>query len=338
MSVESPTRPTRPSQQVLANLEVNDTCAFTATCGSTCYLNQVHVDRPALSSSSVLDAARALIRRGDVIRHLAIPGKEPFQSGGLVRLIAEEFHRTPVDARPASLGVISASTPGIRKWLPRLSDTPLCWLAVSVDVAGSGLRAGNPFDVLGAALAGRQAGGTGAVAVNTTFRTETIDDVLGLAPRLAKLEIDQWALCTLILPAGNSMVPAIDFPALERVIERLGAVSDAAAKVVVETDLSSLLRLVGGSSSSTIKTNVWRIETQLPNGVWLFARNPAPGYFLRVRYDGAILSRGDFMRRGVSSGRYGLFTEATDIDKALNRMDAERLEQPMEPLVESAAA
>lgn len=324
MSVESSDRPGRPGQKVLGNLELNDRCAYTRTCGDTCFLNQVHVDRPALSPDAVYEAGVAMIRRGDVIRHLAFPGKEPFESGALLQRLTRAFHETPVASRPLSLGAISASAGGIALWLPRLSETPLCWLAVSMDVAGSGLRGGLHPEVLESALAGRRAGGTGAVAVNTTFRRETIAGALELASVLGPKNIDQWALCPLVVPDGTTMRSAVDYDTVEQMVERLGAVHDAAAKVVVETDLPTLQRLAADSWHNPLQTDVWRIEVKLPNGVWLFARNPSPGYFLRVRYDGEILSRLDFTQRGLKAGRYGRFKRGPEIDAALERMAVER--------------
>ncbi|MBL9144121.1 MAG: hypothetical protein JNM99_10625 [Verrucomicrobiaceae bacterium] len=325
MSLESITCPPKATQEVLVNLEINDRCAFTAACGETCYLNSVHVDHARIPSASVLAAARAFVARGDIVRHLAIPGKEPFETPELLLEIARAFHATPEVERPASLGVISASLPGIQQWLPKFDQAPLCWLALSVDVEGSGLRAGDPLRVLDAAVSGRTSGGTKAVAVNTTFTAETLEAVVSLATRLQDYAIDQWAVCPLMVPRGLSMHSVVSEGTLERLVLRLGKLTDVAARVVVETDPDSLRRLVGETRWNIINTNVWRIEVLLPNGVWLFARTPRPGYFIRMRYDGELLSRQQFATLGVRAGRYGTFRSYSDVDDALERMRQERI-------------
>jgi hypothetical protein len=324
MSLESPTSPPRKMQVVLGNMEINDRCSYTVACGATCYLNRVHTNRPVLAEDKILESAKAMIGRGDVIRHLAVVGKEAFESARLLLKIAREFHKTSPSERPASLGVISASASGIKKWLPEFADSPLSWLAVSVDVAKSGLRAGDPFSVLKAALAGKSAGGTLAVAVNTTFRKETVDDVLGLSCELKGTRIKQWALCPLVLPLSGRMHSTVGIEQMERMIRGAGQVVDVAERVVIETDPATLRTLLGESIWRTVSTHVWRIEYLLPNGVWLFARSPEAGYFIRQRYDGALLSRLDFSRLGVTEGRYGQFRSGADIDIALKTMETER--------------
>lgn len=324
MSVESLDAPPHPGQVVLANLEINDRCAFSVACGSTCYLNQVHVNRPVLGENLVFDAALSMIQRGDVIRHLAVVGKEAFESPSLLLDIAREYNEASPTKRPASLGVISASPSGIREWLPKFVGAPLSWLAVSVDVPHSGLRAGEPFRALDAALEGRKMGGTHAVAVNSTFRPDTMNDVLALSHRMRGKKLDQWALCPLMLSSGGSLRSTVSVEHLQQMIEKAAAVVDVAERVVVETDPSTLCALLGDNGWKNINTNLWRIEVKLPSGLWLFARTPKPGYFIRQRYDGALLSRQDFSRRGVTEGRYGQFRSGADINRALREMVIER--------------
>ena len=170
-----------------------------------------------------------------------------------------------------------------------------------------------------------------AVAVNTTFRAETIGDVLALGSKLRNNSIDQWALCPLMVRNGDEMHSGVSTQAIEPLIEQLGALSDVADRVVVETDPQTMRRLVGEATWHTMDLNVWRLEALLPNGVWLFARTPLPGYFLRVRYDGALLSRQDFNRIGLREGRYGFFRSGRDVEDALSRMDQERDDAERQP-------
>jgi hypothetical protein len=220
--------------------------------------------------------------------------------------------------------VISASIEGIKKWLPRFADAPLSWLAVSVDSADSGLRGGDAFKVLEAAKAGRAAGGVGELSVNSTFQEHTMEVVLGFAKRLSTANLAQWAICALAQPMDDEMRSSVTADMVARMIEKAAVVVDVAEKVVVETDPATLRALLGEETWRTVDTRKWRIEVRLPSGVWLFARAPEHGFFVRMRYDGQLLSRQDFARLNLLEGRYGQFREAEDINRAFAMMSAER--------------
>src|SRR5262245_61250452 len=84
-------------RQLLVNIELNNSCAYTKICGGSCYLNAVSpVGKRPLRAKDVLGAAREVIQHGEFVRHLVLPGKEVFESPNLLLQVIEEFHATPV--------------------------------------------------------------------------------------------------------------------------------------------------------------------------------------------------------------------------------------------------
>lgn len=325
MSLETASCQLRRGQVVLANVEINNRCAFTNICES-CYLNLLESGTASLSEAQVLSATAAMIHHGAEINHFVVAGKEAFESGELLLAIAQQYWHQSHLTRPGSLGVLSASAPGIERWLPRFAKSPLSWLAVSVDADSSGLRAGDPFRVLNAALRGRDAGGTQALAVNTTFHDHSIDAVHAIGRHLHGLAIDQWTTSPLMLPVDGRMRTSVSLRAVEQMIRVAEELIDVADRIVVETELHILRNLVGAERWQTIDQHRWRVEVQLDSGVWLYARSPMPGFFLRIRHDGALMSKDDFTKVNLTAGRYGKFADPADIDAAMKRLANERMQ------------
>ncbi len=323
MSLETASCLPRKGQVVLTNIETNNRCAYTNTC-TNCYLNLVQSGTVTLPEDTIFEATTRLIKHGAEINHLVLSGKEPFESPELLMRIAHQYHSTPFGRRPASFGALSASVSGINHWLPRMPSTPLSWLAVSVDVDGSGLRAGDPFRVLNAAMKGRDAGGTEAVAVNTTFQESTLEAVAFVGESLRGKSIDQWTTSPLMLPVDGRMTSTATYSTTCRMIELASRLVDVASRVVVETELPFIRRMIGEDRWGKLDLHVWRIEVQLESGVWLFARSPAPGFFLRIRHDGALLSKEDFVNINLKIGSYGMYTDPTDIDLSMDQLRQER--------------
>ena len=120
-------------RQVLVNIELNNVCANTPICGSTCYLNLMAAGKTgkALSPELVFAAACEVIEHGWDVRHLVLPGKEVWESATLLMQIAEAYHGAPSHKRPGSLGIVTASASGLRRYGGRLAETPLTWTATA---------------------------------------------------------------------------------------------------------------------------------------------------------------------------------------------------------------
>src|SRR5437764_82483 len=130
MSLEPVGRPISGEQVVLANVEINNRCAFTTVCADHCYLNLLRSGTATLPDESLCDAAIRLMEHGATLRHFVVAGKEPFSSPATLLKLAERYHSLAPAVRPGSLGVLSASAADIQRWLPKLRSTPLNWLAV----------------------------------------------------------------------------------------------------------------------------------------------------------------------------------------------------------------
>lgn len=337
MSWENPLCPPNRRRVILANIEINNRCVFTKACADNCYLNAVRGGDQSISEQQVMEATSAMIRNGAEIRHLVAAGKEPFESPELLLRIAARFHAECEHQRPGSFGAISASVGGIRTWLPQMKPSPLDWLAVSVDAPASGMRAGDPFRVLDAAILGREAGGTKGVSVNTLYRKDTIGAVASIGKQLRGRAIDQWALAPLLQPVNGVMTSTEDFSTACEMINEAESLIDVARRVVVETELSTIQRFVGEDSWRQMGLDVWRVEVQLDSGVWLLARPPHPGFFIRLRHDGALLSKDDFTKIGLKAGRYGIYSSPEDIERAFVELQRERDDVQLKNLPTSMA-
>src|SRR5258708_23888565 len=108
-------------RQLLVNIEINRSCAYTKVCGNACYLNVVApTNKEPLAPALVLSAAREVIRHGEAVRHLVLPGKEVFESPDILLRVIEEFHAAPIHTRPGDISIITASSRGLTRYAARL--------------------------------------------------------------------------------------------------------------------------------------------------------------------------------------------------------------------------
>ena len=91
-------------------------------------------------------------------------------------------------------------------------------------------------------------------------------------------------------------------PQLERIAKRF---ADLRTTVSLDVDAATFERLSGGQPVARDK---WRSTFDLNESVRLTAKSPAPGYFFRLRFDGQLLSRDDFMQIGLEEGSFGAYS------------------------------
>ena len=298
-------------RQFLTNLELNNSCANTGICGSNCYLNVIApaTDRTPLDPETVLEAAIELIRHGRNVRHMACPGKEPWESSTLLLEIIEEFHGSPIDTRPGTIGIISASPVGFNRHAKRLSDTPLSWAAISLDTPDSGLRnVLNNAPLLSSALRFKEAGATELLGVNTVLTETNLSQVLRMGKQLQGIGVDQWALGPLLRAAVNGrMESAISIGRLREIIDRVcQEFAGEDLQIVFDLDLAQLRGLVDEVDVFVEGANRWRFEYEMPGAKNILVEAGNPNRFFRMDWSGKLSSKEDYrwIGRAGSFGEY----------------------------------
>jgi len=296
-------------RQVLANIELNNSCANTSVCGPTCYLNVVSpVGKRPLRPEQVLAAAREVLRHGEFVRHLVLPGKEVFESSALLLDVIEEFHAAPVQSRPGGLSIITASPYGLKRYAHRLADMPLSAVNISMDTMDSGLRSPrNNMPLLDAALRLKELGGTEVVGVNSVLTDRNLEGVIQIGKTLQGTGVDQLTFGPLLRPINGRMEPILSVLQLRESIDRVSQeFAGTNLEIVFDLDLPLLRGLVDAPEVFAAGASRWRYEYELPGApnILLEAGNPAPGFFYRQDWAGQLVSKEDY--RWVSRpGSYG---------------------------------
>lgn len=323
------------SRKVLINLEINNNCSYTATCGDRCILNNVRVAAKPISEREILLAAFEFIENGSTIRHFAIPGKEPLESPTLLFDIVERYHNTPREQRPGTIGII---TSGLKlSGNTRLfQEFSLDWMILSVDAEKTGLRIyGNSLKALDIALELRGKEKVKRLNVNTVLTRDNIDEVIKIGRSLEERgKVDQWSVGGMLNPNGGSMVHALSVADHARQLDRITAeFGNGRMQVVFVTD-HSRLEEVTRKKILEREMDKWRTELRRAPNVMATAANPREGYFMRLRYDGQLLAKADFGKIGLREGRYGRY-EPGKISKLMNQFAQLRTEKQAKSKVNS---
>lgn len=316
-------------RQLLVNIELNNSCAHTKVCGQTCYLNVVSpVGKAPLGPELVLAAAREVIRRGEFVRHFVMPGKEVFETPDLLLGVLDEFHTAPIQSRPGTISIITASATGLQRYASRLVETPLSAVNISMDTAGSGLRSPrNNGPLLAAALRLKELGGTEVIGVNTVLTEDNLADAVQIGKHLQSAGIDQWTLGPLLRPVNGRMESVLSAGQLRVMIDRVRQeFGGSDLGIVVDLDLplfSGLVEVPGVFAAGKYR---WRYEYELPDApnIMLEAGNPAEGYFFRMDWAGQLLSREDY-RRISSPASYGQYSPGA-IESLIQKLRSQRPE------------
>jgi len=291
-------------QQLLVNIEINNSCAYTPVCGNTCYLNVVApAGGVALPKADVLAAAREVILHGEHVRHLVLPGKEVFETAELLLQIVEEFHGAPEHTRPGDISIITASAQGLHRCATRLAETPLGAVNISLDTAEMGLRnERNNVPLLNAAIALKEIGGTERIGVNTVLTQRNLAAAVEIGKRLRGTGIDQWTLGPLLLPVNGRMESVLSAKQIREAVQQIAEeFAGADLNIVFDLDLPLMRKLVGSEEVFVVGAQRWRYEYELPGAanILLEAGNPEPGYFFRMNWAGDLISKEDYRRIGT---------------------------------------
>lgn len=311
-------------RQVLVNLEINKDCQLTSVCGDSCFLNLVEKALPGverLAPAAVLAAAREVIDHGQTVRHLAITGKEPLDTPDLLFDILRYYHAAPVESRPGTVGIITSGLQ-LRRHAHRFPELPLDWCAMSLDIASSVLHVERMNEKLfGDLLHVKDTGGIKSFTVNSVYTADNYKDVLQFGKWLtAKLgEGDQWGLSSLMLPQHGVMQPTVSIPATREMIDlALEELSDTACDILFEPDPDEFEILTGKSVKKR-----WRTELHLAGGIWMITVPSEEGYFVRLRWDGQLLTRKDLRCIGLRQATYGAY-QAGRLVETLERLSVTR--------------
>ncbi len=316
-------------RQLLVNIELNRSCVHTKLCGQTCYLNVVSpVGKTPLGPERIMAAAREVIQNGEFVRHLVLPGKEVFETPGLLMDVIEEFHAAPMHSRPGDISIITASPAGLTRYAPRLADTPLGAVNISMDTAESGLRSPrNNEPLLDAALRLKEVGGTEAIGVNTVATENNIEAVIQIGKRLRGTGIDQWTLGPLLHPVNSRMESVLSVGQLREMLDRVcQEFGNSGLNIVLDLDLPLLNGVIDAPEALVAGKTRWRYEHELPDApnILLEAGNPAAGFFFRMDWSGQLMSKEDYRRIGRPAS-YGQYAPGA-ISHLINKLRKQRPE------------
>jgi hypothetical protein len=296
-------------RQVLVNLEINKSCHLTSVCGDTCVLNLIEKSLPQaqlMDPVETFQAACEVIDHGQHVRHLAIVGKEVLETPDLLFAILERYHAANEATRPGAVSIITSGLL-LHKYLDRFAELPLSGCQVSLDSDSTGLHiAKRNQDLLSTLLALREQGGASLVSAISVLTETNLDALVLLGQQLCSSGIDQWSLGPLLLPQQGVMKSAVSIStirkALERLVQELG--QSAINQIILGLELPEFEELFG----ETVPPDKWRAEKQIPNtNVWAIALSMRLDKFIRLRWDGQLISKSDVRRLGRKEGAYGRY-------------------------------
>ena len=310
------------NRQVLVNLEPTSLCDLTPVCGDSCILTQTHrnAGEPLASDivESLITEVLAAGKTGN-IRHVMLAAKEPTKVPEHVVSLAKAWHLMPVDERPLSIGMISASWKGIEALIPLLAGNPLSSVLISLDTSVSGLRTpNNNARLVDSALKARALSAIDKIGVNTTLQQGDLENVLAIGRDVQKAEVDQWTVAGFAEPVDGEMRSVLSRKEYAEIITRLSAEFGSCGMRVTIDLPHDYFDLVGG-----INPDTWRTEHEVAPGVFGQTFNPRPGFFARVRWDGEILGLEQSLRVGTRTGKYGSYVPGM-IPSLMDRIVSER--------------
>lgn len=296
-------------RQVLVNLEINKSCQLTTVCGNSCILNLIEQSlngAETMDALEVLEAAYEVIANGHKIGPLALLGKEVLESPDVLFAILQRYHETPEETRPGSVQIITSGLL-LHQHLERFAELPLSGCQLSLDVEETSLHLPRRNDkLLGDLLRLKECGGAQLVGVPSILTEHNLNGLLALGKHVCASGVDQWSIGQMLSPRDGVMTPAVSLATVKQafnsVVEKLGQ-SDI-RQILFELELSTWQELFGES----VPAGSWRAGIQVPGtNVWAFAQNASPGHFVRLRWDGQLISKEDLRRLGTREGVYGRY-------------------------------
>jgi hypothetical protein len=319
-------RTRHPDRVVMFNVEVNDRCAFSRRCGDICILNQLGSGKRAELSDHVWrELVEELFSCGTSLENVALVGKEPTETPERLEALLGAFHRSGDFDRPLRVGMITSGyqldrTSGLFR------QFPLDWMTMSIDAPETGLRTGGqPESALGAAIDLKLSGGVRELGVASVMDPQNLSGLEKIAKLvMMEKEIDHWSLTPMLRGRAGKLQRVLEFDALQELVSRLIHQFRSQPKaILLNLDYHDLAKMVGRGGVVQDGLDFWRVEHPVPgSNMKLVSMNPRPGYFLRLRYDGQLVDRSEFLG-GVVSGRFGKFSKGK-LRSALNQMAGEQ--------------
>lgn len=295
-------------RSVLVNLEINNKCSYTVTCGDNCILNAIMPKSTPITELETLHAAFEIITNGATVRHFAIPGKEPLESPELLLKILHRYYGTPHEQRPGTIGIITSGLM-LKKNTPIFQAFPLNWMNLSVDTQATGLRVPqNSLKALDHALELKENGGVCKLGINTILTRDNIQDVIEIGKKLEERGVDQWSVGGMLVSDGKSMIHTLSASEHREFFGRITAeFSGSKMQVLFVTDNAHLDEITGKQAPNEALPR-WRTEIDMAPSIRVMALNPSEGYFFRFRWDGQLLKKSDFGKVGLKEGSYGRYS------------------------------
>lgn len=309
----------------MVNAELNDRCSFSSACGPACILNQLGSGRyPEMSDFAYRSFLRDLARHGQSVENLALVGKEPTETPDRLAETLRIVRSATIESRPLRIGMITAGhrLPHIRGIL---AEHPLDWLLVSLDTPETGLRHERQVpSSFRHGVSTKEMGGTGQLGVNTIMHPANLGGMAKIgAMVMDEPAVDQWSLSPMLATHSGGLRSLLSPEQLRELLARILSLhGDAPKPILVNLEYADLVQMIGGERFLSDPLRFWRVEHPVKDtSVTLVAMNPLPGYFLRLRYFGALQTREEFHRGGEEGGRIGDFGNLT---RKLRMMSNER--------------
>lgn len=291
-----------PDGGVQFNVALNDRCMLTHKCGQWCVLAHVDPERAVPMDAAMQRRALVeLLEAGRAVRHVSICAKEPLESPEQLSFALEAYHRRPRSRRPQAVGMITNGLliPHHVDWLAR---TPLDWAITSLDgMPRTHHRGAQLFPItLRNILLLRDRGGARVIGVNTAFDGSDVGSILELGHLLESEGVDYWNLGQFLGPLDGRIQPTVDLPSCQRVLDAVAErFAHSPMRVVFELDEAKFDAVRAARPMAPIHMRGWRTEiTYGAANIRVAAMNPKPGWFYRLRFDGAIMDKAEAYRVG----------------------------------------
>lgn len=302
-------------RQVLVNLEINNRCQLTDVCGEDCILNSIARSIPGareMDPAEVLEAAYEVIANGCNVGPLALVGKEVLESPDILFAILKRYHDTPVEVRPESIQIITSGVQ-LHRYIGRFVELPLhgCFVSLDADSTGLHLPERNKH-LLGDLLRLKERGGAELIGVISILDDTNADALLELGQWVGSYGpvLDQWSVGQKLVERNGKMTPGVSEAvvknAFERVMQELGQEGQSNInQILFELEHPTFQQLFG----LTVPPESWRTAVRANDhtNVWAIAQNSNPGHFIRLRWDGQLITKHDVRQLGTYVGAHGRY-------------------------------
>lgn len=292
----------------LVNLEINNSCAFTAACGESCVLEMRKVPgREVMSSDSLSCATSEVLSLGNQVCQLVLAGKEPMESPDFMfEKVLKPWHASQPNKRAAAVGIITSGV-ALKKHFDRFVETPLSWCLVSVDDSIVGLRTSQAGSIaIRNATRLRDLGGANEVCANTIWGGSW-DSIEQIGERLESEGFSQWAVGPYLEPKDGVIKPVWTtddaLVLANRLVERFG---DSPMGVAIDVPGDSFFEIASRLPGEVETCFGWRLEQQIPgSSIKLVTLNC--GSFLRLRWDGLLMDAEETLAVNLSNSKLGFY-------------------------------